>query len=426
MNTASVNRTQSVGVALSVATKDFKILSKDRGTLITLFVVPLVFILAFSSLLGGGSDPEEQLITLPVVNLDAGSEGSQALIDALNKAGGVQVELYEQEQAQKLLDEGELARVLTVPAGYAADTAGGLPVTLPLVSDPDASQETNEAVQAVVTGVARDQSLETQLVTGLERMGDMMAGAPDEYQVFTTERIVAQARSQFERAKTAPLVGVEEAWPEHLLGEREDFSAVELAVPGFTILFVFLTAQTTAMSIYQEKKAGSFRRLLAAPVSNAELLVGKMVPNFVVVLVQIVVIFGASMLLLPLLGMDRLTLGNDPLAFVLVSLLIALCSTSLGLLIAAIAKTEGQISGIATVVLWVMAAVGGSFIPNFLLGDFLGAVGRVVPHYWANRAYNNLIVRGQGLADITPELAVLLGFTAVFLLIGLWQFEFDR
>jgi ABC-2 type transport system permease protein len=418
--------TSNFGPTLGMTWKDFKVLAKDRGTLITLFVVPMVFILAFTSVLGEDSDPEEQLITVPVVNLDAGSEESQALIDALNAAGGVQVELYGQDEAQPLLDEGEITRVLTIPENYGASVEADRPVTLLLVSDPDASEEANEAVQAVVEGVARDLSLETQLIAALSRMGDMMANAPNEYQVFTTERIVAQAQSQFERAKTAPLVGIEEEWPQHLLGEREDFNAVALAVPGFTILFAFLTAQATAQSIFNEKKVGSFRRLLAAPVSKAELLGGKMVPNFVVVLVQIVVIFGVSIFLLPLLGIDRLTLGNDPLALVLVSLVIALCSTALGLFIAAIARTESQIGGIAAVILWIMAAVGGSFIPNFLLGDFLSTIGKVVPHYWANRAYNDLFVRGQGLADVMPELAALLAFTAAFTLIGLWRFEFDR
>ena len=96
------------------------------------------------------------------------------------------------------------------------------------------------------------------------------------------------------------------------------------------------------------------------------------------------------------------------------------------MLIAAIARTENQIGGFAAVILWIMAAVGGSFIPNFLLGDFLGTIGKLVPHYWANRAYNDLIVRGQGLADVMPELAALLAFTAAFALIGLWRFEFDR
>ena len=159
------------GPTLSVAWKDVKILSKDKGTMITLFVVPLMFILAFSGLLGGGSDPEEQLITLPAVNLDAGSEGSQALIDALNEGGGLQIQLYERDEAQALLEEGEIARVLTIPANYATDVAAGSPVTHRLVSDTDASEETNQAVQSVVLGVARDLSLETQLIAGLQRMG---------------------------------------------------------------------------------------------------------------------------------------------------------------------------------------------------------------------------------------------------------------
>jgi ABC-2 type transport system permease protein len=98
-------------------------------------------------------------------------------------------------------------------------------------------------------------------------------------------------------------------------------------VPGYTVLFVFLTAQATASSIYREKKEGSFRRLMAAPVHKAAMLVGKMLPNFVTGLIQIAVIFAISIFVLPLMGLERLTLGNDPLALVLVSLLLALCST---------------------------------------------------------------------------------------------------
>ena len=69
--------------------------------------------------------------------------------------------------------------------------------------------------------------------------------------------------------------------------------------------------------------------------------------------------------------------------------------------------------------------VGGAFIPAFVLGDFLNAIGKVVPHYWALQAYNDLMIRGLGVADILPELAVLAGFTAVFFVIGLLRFRFD-
>ncbi len=81
--------------------------------------------------------------------------------------------------------------------------------------------------------------------------------------------------------------------------------------------------------------------------------------------------------------------------------------------------------GISTLILWVAGLVGGAFIPAFVLGDFLNAIGKVVPHYWALQAYNNLMIRGQGVVDILPELGILLGFTIVFFVIGLLRFKFD-
>jgi ABC-2 type transport system permease protein len=316
--------------------------------------------------------------------------------------------------------------VLTIPANFAANIAAGRPVTLHLVSHPDASETTTESVLRVVNGVALRMSLRTQLIASLEQMGAMLAAAPSGFQVFTAEKVEAQAQSQFERSKTTPLVAVEQTQPENLSERVAEPNAVQQNVPGYTIVFVFLTAQATAFSIYKEKKEGSFRRLLAAPMSKAALLAGKMIPNFITGLTQIAVIFGVSVFVLPMMGLDRLTLGDDPLALVLVSLLLALCSTGLGILIAAIARTEGQIGGLGVLALWTMGAVGGCLFPPFLLkGGLLDTVGRVVPHYWAIRAYQDLVVRGRGLTDVTTEMLALLVFTGVFFAIGLWRFEFD-
>jgi ABC-2 type transport system permease protein len=149
------------------------------------------------------------------------------------------------------------------------------------------------------------------------------------------------------------------------------------------------------------------------------------VPNFFVALLQMVVIFAASALLLPLIGQEAPSLGNSPLGLILVTVLVALCSTSLGVLLAALCRTESQVGGISSVALWIAGLVGGAFIPAFVLGDFLNTIGKVVPHYWAIQAYNDLMVRGLGVTDILPELAILAVFVAVFFGIGLWRFKFD-
>lgn len=412
--------------ALYIALKDMQILLKDRASVIYLFLLPIVFILVLSTALGGlmGED-EDSLIPLPVVNLDPGGEVSQALLDDLDQAGGIQVELYDQATAEARLAEFEIGRVLTIPAGFTAAVMAGQHVTLRLVSHPEASKTTTESVLRVVSGVARSMSLQAQLMAGLEQTGAMLSLSPAEFQVFSPDRITAQAESQFEHSKTSPLVAVEQVQPEHLGAQAAEPNAVQQNVPGYTILFVFLTAQATASSIYREKREGSFRRLMAAPVRKAAMLAGKMLPNLITGLIQIAVIFAISVLVLPLIGLERLTLGDDPLALVLVSLLLALCSTGLGILIAAIARTEAQIGGLSALALWTMGAVGGCLFPPFLLGGLLDVVGKAVPHYWAIQAYQDLMVRGRGLADVAPEMLALLGFTLVFFAIGLWRFDFD-
>lgn len=315
----------SIRAALRVARKDIKVFLKERGTLLYLFVVPIMFIVGFSAVSGVQGEPREKAIVLPVVNLDARSEA---------------------------------------------------------------------------------------------------AASPDQ-QAFTAEIIVEQAQSQFERSRTEPLLGVEESWPQRLLERDEDsVNPLTVNVPGFLVLFVFLTAQTTAQAIYEEKEVGSFRRLLAAPISKATILVGKMTPNFVTGLAQVMVLLCAGALLSPALGLGRLVLGNDPLALILVCLVILLCSTSLGVLIAATARTRDQISGLSQVALWTFG-FAGIMLDRIPLPSPFDMVSRLIPHYWANMAFQDLFVRGQDLADITSSLLALLGFTVAFFAVGLWRFRFN-
>ena len=411
--------------ALSIAFKDLQIFFKDRGAVLLLFLLPLVFVVVFTGALGAiGQGEEDARIPLPVVNLDGG-QSAQTLLEDIDAAGGVRVEPYAHAEAMALLDEGEIDRVLTIPADFSADLASGQPVTLRLVSGADADVKETEAVRLVIDGAASDMALEIQILAALQQMGDMQAGAPESSKAFAVERMQAQARSQFERAQTQPLVSVTQREPAQEVAQEEQPSAKDIAVPGLTVMFVFMAAQTAARSIYDEKKVGSFRRLLAAPMSKATLLGGKMLPNLITGLIQSVVIFAFGIVGLKFLGLTPATLGNDPLATALVVVLVALCSSTMGILIAAFARTEAQIGGLSTLLVWVMGLVGGSMIPLFILERFLGPVPMVVPHYWANRALIDLMVRGRGLADVTVEMAVLLGFTVLFFAIGVWRFKFE-
>jgi ABC-2 type transport system permease protein len=411
--------------ALHIAVKDLQILFRDRGIVMQLLGLPLIFIIVFSGAMqavtGGDRDTR---IPLVVADQDGGAS-AQTLLIGIENAGGIRVILTEQADAEQGLDKGEIARALFIPQNFSADITAGRQTTLRLVSRPDANAPNTEAIRLVIEGVARDMALEPQILISLQQMGEMMANVPDAFTVLAVEEGPAQARAQFEASQTRPLVELVTTVPQRASTVEEQTTPAQLAVPGFTVLFVFLTAQATARSIYDEKKVGSFRRLLASPVPKAELLAGKMLPNVIASLIQVVVIFAFGIFGLPLLGQQALNLGNSPLGVALVALLMAICSSGLGILIAALARTENQIGGLSAVLLWAMGMIGGSFIPVFYLERFLGPVMRLVPHYWANSAFTNLLVRGADLGEVLPQMIALLIFTAGFFVVGLWRFEFD-
>ena len=152
-------------------------------------------------------------IALVVVDLDGG-KSARTLLEKLDQAGGVRVELQEQAKAMTRLNLADIPRVLIIPENFSRDIAASDPTTLRLIVHPDADLEQTDAVRRVVEGVARDMSLEIQLIEALEQMREMQSGVRETADAFTTDRMQKQARSQFERAQTEPLVAVQQRVPQ--------------------------------------------------------------------------------------------------------------------------------------------------------------------------------------------------------------------
>lgn len=410
---------------ISIARKDLLILIKDRSTILQTFILPLVFIVLYVGIgtaASGGESTDEQ-IPLTVVTLDQSGDMSRRFIANLKSEGGISVSVFPRDTADRMFEEGNISRILTIPAGFTEDIMAGNKAAITYQTDNPTAQE-NMAVSTVISGIAEDLSLQANLLGSLEKMRQMQADDPEAAEGLSAEKSIQQAKSQFEAAEVQPLISVNQQNPSTFT-EREELSFAELAVPSMTVLFVFLTAQTTAQSVYDEKKIGSFRRLLAAPMARSSLMSGKMLPNFLTVLLQVIVIFSAAIFVFPAMGLDELTLGNDIPALVLLVLVTALCSTALGALISAIAKTEAQIGGVSTVILWVMAFIGGTIVPFFLVNDALAAIGKFTPQYWAVTGFYDLLVRGKQMAEVADSIGALLGFSVIFFAIAIWRFDFD-
>jgi ABC-2 type transport system permease protein len=91
---------------------------------------------------------------------------------------------------------------------------------------------------------------------------------------------------------------------------------------------------------------------------------------------------------------------------------------------ASLIRDFATLNSVVNLAVIAMAAAGGALVPLFLLPDWLRAVSPVTPHYWAMDASQRVMLLGDGLGAIAPDVAALLGFAAAFFAVGLWRFRF--
>ncbi len=412
---------------LAVAWKDMKVLFKDQEALFTLFLLPLVFIVVMTFALGGlfGGATNDAKIKIPVANQDQGNL-AQGIVDDLGKTKGFQVEreaeggqAFTRTDVEKMVADGKRSLALVFPADFSQKVLAFQPISVTLVLDPAASGQLVGPVKGTLQGLLQQQLMTKLAPVGIETYFEKLGPMGPQGQALKEQMLAGMKSFTGGEGQEgmASLVGIEETNPPGMTVKQSP-TAIQQNAPGYTVMFVFFIVLALANSILTEKQEGTFRRLLAAPLSKAALLGGKLLPYYVIALLQVAIMFAVARLFF---GME---LGNVA-GLALVTLALGAAATSLGLLVAALGKTYAQVSGIATLIILVMAALGGSMVPSYIMPQFMQDLARITPHSWAITGYQDILVRGLGPSDIFLESGVLLGFAAVFFGLALWRFRFD-
>ena len=192
-------------------------------------------------------------------------------------------------------------------------------------------------------------------------------------------------------------------------------SVFQAYIPGFSLTFVFFLATNLAVAVVDEREVGTLRRLLVTPASRGAILLGKVLPYFLLAIVQFVVLFSVSNALFDV------EMGDAPLALGMLMVCAAASVAGLGTMIAALAKTKGQANTVPTMVIIAMAIVSGCIAPHITAPGTKYAT----PHYWALLGFQNVMVHGMGFSGVLLPCGVLLAFAAAFFIIGVRRFRFE-
>lgn len=420
----------------AITIKDLKILLRDRGGMIVLFAMPVMFILVMSTALQsafgvGGDDNPIQLL---VVNQDAGDLAAEAIteigaISGIELISSVDEVTLTETAADDLISAGEYQVALVFPEDFskriiaAATDYHASEATVTFIADPTTSTQFLGPIQGTVQGfiqqIAAYAQAPYQIEAGFDALVDDVPASQAKFVEQISEVFVGQIEADGGLDEEGSLgIAFEQVAPSDFqVSEFPD--SVEQNVPGYTIFGVFFIVQVLATSLLSEKQDGTFRRLLAAPLSQSALLLGKLLPFYLVNLVQVTMMFAVGALIFDM------NLGNAPLALVVVTLATAAAATGLGLLVAALGKTPEQIGGLSTLLALTLAAVGGMMVPTFVMPEFMQTLSKGSPHAWALAGYQDVIVRGLGLPAVWSETGVLMGFAVIFFGVAVWRFRFD-
>ena len=414
---------------LASAWKDLKIFFKDPGAMALIFLQPFMFIVVMSYALGGTFEPGEDQIQLLAVNQDRGRQ-TAAVLRQLDDMEAFQVETtweaqpLTREMVEKLIVEGKRNLALVFPPDFSEvleqDPAAAERQTTKIlvIVDPATSSQFVEPILGTLQGLIERATYTTMVPKGLDLLFERLAPETPVEQRETFKTHAQEAMSGGLLGGEEPVVTVERTTPAGMQVEKYP-DTFQQNVPGYTIYGIFWIVSLLAGSVLQEKRDGTFRRLLVAPMNRAVMLAGKLVPYYVINLIQLAIMLGASSLLF---GMS---LGHSPAGLVVVSLAAAATATGLGVLVSALARTEAQVGGLTVLLLLTMSALGGCFVPRFIMPEWLKTIGLITPHAWALDAYQDLLVRGYGLIDVLPKVGALAGFATVFFAIGVWRFRFE-
>ena len=393
----------------AIAWKDAIIRFSSLTEILFFLVLPIVFTLILGGASLGGGD---SAIALPVINED-GSELSAELIAALDNLEALEVSVLAREEAEAVFADEEAPALLSIPAGFGAALLAGETAEITLQKAPN-NNDAEAVDQAVSTAVGT--------VTQALMAANNSVETAEQIQPFASE---TARRSYFSAGLEMARTRIGEA-PKRILLTRpaegaatEAFDLAAHQSAGQLITWVFIPLLGVSGLLAFERTQGTLRRVLVTPTSKATFLLGTLTGQYVAGLVQMALLVGFGILVI---GVNW---GQSPLALAVMLVSFGLASVALGTMLATFVKTDSQANSISVMAGMLMALLGGCWFPLELFPEGVRTAVRILPTTWAMEGLTGLVLRGQGLVDILPNAAVLVGFAVVFLAVGVWRFRYE-
>ena len=402
---------------LDLAIKDLRQITRDWKSFLFLLIMPIAFTLLFGFAFGGSSTADPRL---PIGLTDEdGSALSGQLVAMLAASEVVRIEIENTtvSELQEQVADDNIAAAVLIPDGFGDSLPEDDPLPVTIVGSGQTGFTIEDEVQtrtARLKSAVQAANLSVETGTG---GNDLLAAESNRQAYFDAAFAAALA------AWESPPVTIRHDESSALADEAQEansnYSVFAHSSPGMMAQFAIAGLIGAAGILVVEKKTKSVQRLLTTNMSKSQILAGHFLAMFVMIFLQlsVLILFGQLVLDLPYLG--------QPLATLLLTVVTALFTASLGMLIGAVSKSEEQVVTLSLVPMFILSALGGAWVPLEFTPETYQRIAFLTPVAWMMDGYKDILVRGQGVEAVSPALLALLAYAAVLLALAVWRFRFD-
>jgi ABC-2 type transport system permease protein len=363
----------------AIVRKEFIQMRRDRVTFAMMVGIPLMQLMLFGFAIN--SDPKH----LPTA-IRAADQGpfARTLVSALRHSDyfALTQEPATEAEAARLLQLGDVQFVINIPEDFSRKLLRGEQPTVLIEADATDPAATGPAISAV--RAIADTVLNRDLTGPLARL----------------------------RAKAGPI-----DFKIHAHYNPENITQYNV-VPGLMGVVLTMTMVViTALAITRERERGTMENLLATPVRPIEVMVGKILPYIVVGYIQVSLILLAARFIF---GVPMI--GNLALLYAVAILFIG-ANLAVGITFSTLAQNQLQAVQMAFFFFLPSILLSGFMFPFRGMPEWAQWVGTCLPNTHFLRIVRGILLKGNGLAEIAPELWPLLLFLAVAMTVGVKRYR---
>lgn len=354
---------------------------RDWRTLVMILALPLIemFLFAYAVTL--------TVDHIPTAVADTSRDArSRAFVEALEISGYFDIEMHVEgkEQVLQAIGAGRVKAGVVIPPNFAAQVERGDAQALIVLDGSDSF--TVQAGYSAASAIAQAQGMELLL----EKAGHKGLGSIGSLPIYTSTRVLY----------------------------NPNMDGLMFMIPGIAaLLMLLLTIAQVSTSVVRERELGTLEQMLVTPVRPLELIVGKIVPNILLTVINmlIIILVGVFWFDVPFRG--------SPWLFAWLSLLYIVSGLGLGLLVSTVAQTQKQAQQITTMLMLLGMLLTGLIYPRAPMPPVVRAFGNLIPATYFIRIARGVITKGVGLSFVWSDVLVLVIYGAVTMTLAAVTFK---